>query len=81
MKVSEERVTREERNRRQVMTVTVWKTDLVDIPYLREKVEFARKLEYFKLFEECKNFYRAVCLQGVVDWLYDGNKPEFEGVL
>jgi len=80
MMVSEERVTREERNRRQVVTLVIWKTDVRDIPYLKEKMEFAEKMEYFRVFEECKNFYRAVCLQGLVDCLYDGKPLDVEGV-
>jgi len=81
MMVSEERVTREERNRQQIVTLLVWKTDLRDIPYLREKVEFARKVGYFKDFQEHKNFLEAVCYQGVVDWLFDGKLLDVEGVL
>jgi len=80
MIIGSEKVTREERNRRQVVTMTVWKTDLVDIPYLKEKMEFAEKLEYFRNIEECKNFYKVICLQGLADWLYDGKPLDVEGV-
>ena len=81
MIVSEERVTREERNRRQLVSLLVWKTDLKDIPYLREKVEFAKKVGYFKDFQEHRSFLEVVCFQGVVDWLFDGEPMNVEGVL